>query len=258
MQLYAQNRPWLDTGLLVFARVLAFMHVAPVFGRKDIPGVMKTSMAVMMTLAILQINPQLPGQLEPITQNSPVYFTMQIFANVTVGLVLGLLANVAIQTVGAAGNLITNQAGLNSAALFDPGTRSQSMLLEPLFLMFATWIFMELGGMRTLVIGINVSLQKIPVMMLHNRMMETLDIERMLEIINSIIPVALVLTAPVFVVTLAVDVMLGILNRTAQQIPVFQISNTVKPTLALLFMLLSLPQLFEQIERILLNVFALQ
>ncbi|MFM7468859.1 MAG: flagellar biosynthetic protein FliR [Vampirovibrionales bacterium] len=256
--LYTTYQPWVDTGLLLLSRVLAFMHTAPVFGRKDIPGQMKTALGVMVCVCMLQAHPELIRQYTALTEVSPTFMVLQIFANATVGLILGMMANLAVQTIGATGNLITNQAGLNMAAMFDPSTRSQSMILEPVFLAIATWLFISIGGMHQLIEALSASIQHIPVFMLQNTLLETLNMDLVVESINSILPVALAMSAPTLVVTLALDVMLGILNRTAQQIPVFQISNTIKPVLALGILMMSLPTMMEQMEHILQEFFRLQ
>lgn len=255
--LYTTYQPWIDTGLLLLARVLAFMHTAPVFGRKDIPGQMKTALGVMLCITMLQAHPELIQAYTHLTDVSPTFMVLQIIANTTVGLILGMMANLAVQTIGATGNLITNQAGLNMAAMFDPSTRSQSMILEPVFLAIATWIFLNIGGMHHLIEALSASVNHIPVFILQNNLLETLDMDIVIESINSIMPVALAMSAPTLVVTLALDIMLGILNRTAQQIPVFQISNTIKPVLAIGIVMMSLPIMMEQMEHLLQDFFRL-
>ena len=52
---------------------------------------------------------------------------------------------------------------------------------------------------------------------------------------------------PVLLVTLSVDIMLAIVNRAAQQSPVFQLSFGLKPAIGMAVLLISLPTMVEMI-----------
>jgi flagellar biosynthesis protein FliR len=70
---------------------------------------------------------------------------------------------------------------------------------------------------------------------------------------KQILDTGLILAAPFFVITIVLDIMLGIVNKTAQQIPVFQLGSSIKPLLGLMIFYLMLPSLLPIIRQILLH-----
>jgi len=136
----------LDTGFLIFARMMGFALIAPVLGRKDVPFTMKLSTALLLTIIMVWAQPAHPAESGMISSDNVIWYTMQIMSNVTVGLLIGFIGAVIMEAVSSAGSLMNNQIGLSSAMMFDPSTRQQVALLEKLFAFIGLMLFFQLGG----------------------------------------------------------------------------------------------------------------
>ena len=161
--LYHMYAALLDVGLLVFARLMGFILLAPIFGRKDIPFTIKMSLALALTWIIL---PQIPAHLPAKTLaalDEPVIYSIQILINITIGAIIGFIADCILEVINSAGDLMNNQIGLSSAMLFDPGRGAQVALLDKFFSFLGMMVFFELGGVYWLINAINRSFHVFPI-----------------------------------------------------------------------------------------------
>jgi flagellar biosynthesis protein FliR len=249
MGMYTQYGALLDGFLLVFARVLGFITTAPIFNRKDIVFFAKLSLSIFLTIAIVALLMPKGGA---VLVNMPNTFSMGMFlgvlaTNAVIGLTIGFIANLLFEVVTSVGDLINNQLGLSSAMMFDPASKKQVMVLEPLFGFLAVILFLEIGGMGWLLKALWRTFEVFPLYELNPRLFERLDIQTIIDMSGLVIEMATLIMAPVLLVTLSVDIMLAIVNRAAQQIPVFQLSFGLKPAIGMAVLLISLPTMVEMI-----------
>lgn len=237
--LHAQYGGVLDTGLLILTRTLAFIYFAPVFNRKDIVFNVKLALAILLTITLLWLVPV--DQHGSFSRDNPGFFMLQLFMNVIVGALIGFLADMIMQSVYCAGDIINNQVGLSSAMFFDPSQRKQTALLETLMIYITTVVFIYAGGMHWLIVALKRSFDVFPLYATQQMITQKMSFEYLELVSGNILLVAVQLSAPVMIVTMAVDIMLAVVNRTAQQIPVYQLSAAVKPVIGIAVMLVTLP-----------------
>lgn len=236
-QIHKTFGPQLDTGLLVFARSLGYFFSAPVFNRKDIAFPIKLGFTIMVTVALLWM---LPPSVVHVSENLGLFLYM-VFLNTFIGLLIGFIGDVIHRTIAAAGSMMTSQIGLSSAMMFDPSSRTQVMILDQFFALLATLLFIHLGGVFWLLDALYQSIQVFPIHSLSLPITTEIDLGYLVKISGNTIVVAVQMVAPVIVVTLAIDLILGIVNRTAQQMPVFQLSFALKPSIGAAVLLATLP-----------------
>jgi flagellar biosynthetic protein FliR len=234
---------WLNAWLLIFARVLAFVQFAPVINRKDIPFNIKLSLALYLTSLLVWVVPHPGSALNP----QGLELGIMLFMNVLVGALIGFIADLVLQTVYSAGDLMNNQIGLSSAMMFDPGARKQIALLGTLFVFIGGMVFLELGGLYWLIENLQRSFETFPLQALSHDIPGKIALDYLVMLAGNTLTVGVILVAPVMIVTLAVDIMLGVINRTAQQIPVFQLSFALKPVIGLIVFLTTLPLFIESV-----------
>ena len=46
---------YLTTGFIIFARIMGFIRLAPILNRKEIPGLVKLSLALLLTIMFVAI-----------------------------------------------------------------------------------------------------------------------------------------------------------------------------------------------------------
>lgn len=246
MQLHNTYGGQLDAGLLIFTRLIGFLSFGPIIGRRDIPINMRIAVAIFFTIALLPVVPLTTGTPDTaprgyVGQNDAFGFMLALIMNATVGTFLGFASDLIMKTIGSAGSMMNNQVGLSSAMMFDPTSRSQVMLLEKLFTFLGTLLFIQIGGFTWILGALRRSFDLFPLYHLHPDFSQTVDLGTLIHLSGDTITMGVQLVAPVMVVTIAIDLILGIMNRTAQQIPVFQLSFAVKPCIGISVLIATLP-----------------
>lgn len=207
--------------LLIFARLIGFFHLAPIFSRKEFIMMAKVGFIAIMSLILLPYS-----KVEEIPQDIPLL--VLILINITEGLFLGLITRIIFEVVRGAGDFANNQMSLSSATMFDPSSKMQSSLMGNVANWVATVVFMGIGGIEWLFMAFVRSFEFYP-------LAGVVDITRAvteqywIEIAGNTIIIAFVMVAPIIVVTLCVDIILGITSKVAPQINVFQLSFMFKP-----------------------------
>jgi len=253
VQLIKQWGPALDAGLLIFARTLAFLLFGSVFNRKDVVFNIKLAFALFLTVSLLWVVPiNRPTDLA-FGLTGP--FLILLGVNVTIGMALGFIGDILLKTISAAGSMMNNQIGLSSAMVFDPSSRTQVMIIDQLFSFIGLLLFIHLGGFFWLIQGLQRSFEVFPLYEMLPKFTTEIDLDYLTLLSANVITVATQLVAPIIVVTMAIDVILGIVNRTAQQMPVFQMSFALKPCVGVGVLLATLPIMIQSMVNFL-NDFA--
>lgn len=239
---------WLNGFLLLLVRTIAFVTQAPVLGRKDIPTLPKVALAVFLTLALLPLVPRDAMATGILTGMHTTQFFILVMVNIVVGATVAFVPRLILETISAAGSFANNQIGLSAANVFDPGTRMQNSLLGPLFNFIGLLIYIQIGGVDLLIYALRRSTEVFPLHVATPELFRHLTPDFLVYISGNVLAMGLQIVGPVFVVTMVMDIMLGIVNRTAQQIPVFQLSFATKPVVGLLVMMVLLMPMLTTIR----------
>ncbi|MBX2861314.1 MAG: flagellar biosynthetic protein FliR [Vampirovibrio sp.] len=237
--MHSQFGGMLNALLLIFFRTLGFVFTAPIFNRRDIPFLIKLIFALFLTSAVFGMVPDATMQ-GPGVSNS-LRFLILIGVNLVIGLIIGFIADIILKTIAAAGSMMNNQIGLSSAVIFDPSSRTQVMILDPLFAFLGVLIFIHLGGVFWLVRALKKSFVEFPLFAINQPLTSVIDLSYLVHLSSNVLLEATKLVAPVMIITMSVDIILGMVNRTAQQMPVFQLSFALKPSIGAAILLATLP-----------------
>jgi len=227
-------------GMLIFARILAFLANAPIFDRKDIPMIVKASFSLLLTISFLS----LVGNVTPPKGTS---FTVCIFLNVVFGALLGYVANVIFKTIEAAGEMINMQMGLQAAMMFDSNAKSQVSLVGKLFMYLSTVIYIEIGGLYWLFSAFKRGFLIFPIYATIIPLSKFINLDYVIMLTGNVLFIGLQIASPVLLTTLCQDIILGIISKTAPQINVFQLSFVFKPVIGAAILLIILPLLINSI-----------
>lgn len=245
--MHKQLGPVVDGVLLMFFRMLAFATTGPIFNRKNIPILIKVSAAVFFTGALAwMVPPDQQGPLSPAGQYPP--YLIQLLLNIVVGALLGFIADMVLQAAYAAGNIMNNQIGLSSAMIMDPSSGKQAMLLETLFNNITILLFIDLGGVHWMLSALKRSFDIFPLYGMQQPIVQTISLDYLTLVSGNILLIGVQLVSPIMVITMAVDLMLGIMNRTAQQMPVFQLSFALKPSIGIAVMMMTMTTFLQALS----------
>jgi len=233
---------WLNAFWWPFVRILALVGTAPIFSEPNIPVRVKIGLAALLAVAV---SPMLP----PMPEIAPASFAGLLITaqQILIGLAMGLAMKMTFAAVQIAGELIGLQMGLSFASFFDPTTGANTAVLARIMTRIALLLFLALDG-HLLIIGTLVqSFDTLPVAVTS---LPQNGWGVLLEWGAQLTELGLLLALPLIAALLAINLALGILNRTATQLSVFSVGFPITMTIGIILLTAMLPQLSPALERL--------
>jgi flagellar biosynthesis protein FliR len=239
---YAQLNGWLTAFLWPFARILALIAAAPVLGNKSLPTQVKIGLAAFTTLIVA---PTI-GAMPQVTVFSAE--GVWILANqFLIGIALGFVMQVVFGIVSTAGEFMGLGMGLGFATFFDSQSAGNASVVSSVLNMFAMLAFLVFDGHLQMIAALVETFQSVPV----SANILAAPGWRMLAGFGSVIfSSGLLLALPVLVALLITNLSLGILNRAAPQIGIFQIGFAVTVLAGLLLTMMMVPNMIPFFARL--------
>lgn len=230
-------------GALLMARILPMVALTPLFGGTSAPRRFRFGVAILLTGAMLPL--VLPQAAGPIPAGR---FAELLLKETLVGLTLSLFVTVMFETFAYFGSLVDTARGAAFATVLDPMSRRQQAVLGTFFLNVSLVLFYAAGGHRLLLGSFAESLGVIPPLdPAAAGLMDTQASMGAIGLVADMIVIAFRLAAPVIVAMLLIDVMMGVINRTAPQFQVFFLGFVVKAPMGLLIVLASAALTFDSV-----------
>ncbi|HLT99121.1 MAG TPA: flagellar biosynthetic protein FliR [Burkholderiaceae bacterium] len=237
-QLYA----WINAFIWPFIRIAAMVGSAPLLSESAIPARVKVGLSVMLTLIVA---PSLGPMPSLATSSWAALWIMG--QQILIGLALGLTMRIIFAAVQTAGEFIGLQMGLSFASFFDPSTGSNTAVLARILNTVTLLVFIALNGHLLMIGGLLRTFEVLPIMV------GELDVNGwgvILEWSSQIVVSGLLMALPVMIVLLTINLSLGILNRTAQQLSVFAVGFPISLTVGLTILAVVLPQISPFLEQL--------
>ena len=242
MKMFPHLNAALATGIYIFARLHGYFRFAPIFNKKEVPGMVKICLALLFTFII---GPFLrPDTLAGTTDS----FILSILLNFAVGAMIGYLAQLILLAVDAGADMINMQMGLSSAMVLDPTTSSQVSILTRVMSLLGVLIFMHIGGVYWLVRAFLRSFEIFPLFATSVPLKELVNMNYLIKMSSNVLFMGLQIASPVLLATLGQDIILGVISKTAPQVNVFQLSFLFKPVFGAAIMVWILPMLLDVIS----------
>ncbi|MCP5463548.1 MAG: flagellar biosynthetic protein FliR [Deltaproteobacteria bacterium] len=210
---------------LIFTRVFVMLILTPFIGGRGIPGRIRLLTSFVLSGFVYyligdQLNQNMPDDYGLII----VLFFKEIFF----GLAIGFVAVMCFYAIEAGGRIVDSQRGSANAQIFLPSLGQVSI-----FGLFQYWLglafFLYMGGHITFLSAFFESFQIVPVYSIPS--IEP-GISPFLKIIirmsADVLIIGMQLAAPVLIAIFLTDMVLGIANKMAPQIPVFEIGFMLK------------------------------
>lgn len=226
---------------LILARILAFLQVAPIFQRKELVFMAKIGFGLILTFMLMGVI-----KIEEVPKDIPYLYLL--FTNTLTGYFLGIICRFIFQTVQAAGDLANNQMALSSASTFDPSTRVQTSIVGNIMGLFAVCVFIQIGGLYWMLSAFHRTFEVFPLFDPAPAYTTQVALDYFITITGNIIFIGFQMVAPVIITTLAIDIILGIISKTAPQINVFQLSFVFKPAVGCMVLLATMPIFLRVLE----------
>ncbi|SHI19102.1 flagellar biosynthetic protein FliR [Pollutimonas bauzanensis] len=233
---------WINAFLWPFFRILALLGTAPLLGESSIPTRVKVGFAAIIAVAIAPTLAPMPAV--PTASFAGIWIAVQ---QVFIGMALGLTMRIVFAAVQTAGEFIGLQMGLSFASFFDPATGANTAVLSRLMNVVAMLVFMALNGHLLMLGTFAHSFDILPIRM------GALDPNGwgvLFEWSSQVMVSGMLLALPLIIVLLTINLSLGILNRTAQQLSVFAVGFPISLLVGLTLLAIVLPQTTPFLSRL--------
>lgn len=232
---YAQLNAWLTAFLWPFTRIAALIAATPVLGHTAIPARVKIGLAAFMTLIVAPTLPAMP-QVTVFSANGVWILATQLL----IGAALGFTMKLVFAAVEMAGTLVGLQMGLGFATFFDPGANASSQVISSFLNMIAMLAFLAYNGHLQVIAALIESFRSMPIAA---ALLGPPGLHTVVQWGGAIFSAGLLLSLPIVIALLVANLSLGILNRAAPQIGVFQIGFSVTLIVGMLLLMLMLPNM---------------
>ena len=232
------TQPLLLLGLSLTRISVAFL-ILPLFSSELMPALVRNSIFVAMALITLVLVPQM--QVQSIAGG----FWVVLFAKeLMLGVFVGVFFGIYLWAFEAAGVLIDTQVGSSIGMVFDPLSGHEVTLTGEFMSLWANYLFMAAGGLLLLTIALLQSFTLYPILSVAPKL-ELGSLQLVAGEFSSFLSWTLLIASPVLLVLFVIDMVMGLINRYAQQLNVLFLSMSIKSLAALLVLILMMPVLID-------------
>lgn len=232
-------------GGLIATRLLVAINLTPYLGGRPVPGTVRVATAFALTLFMYPlIVPAIDRSAVP---RESILLVVLFLKEAMFGLLMGLVNQMIFYGIQSAGNMIDNQRYVANARIFNPALGAQASIFGLFMYQLVIAIFLAIGGHRFFLGALLESFQTVPLLSFPTMGQGiTPMIDLMIKLSADTLIICLQLSAPVLIAIFVADLVLGITNRIAPMINVFEMSFNIKGFVGVLLVYLALPLMVYQ------------
>ncbi|MDA8229148.1 MAG: flagellar biosynthetic protein FliR [Desulfitobacterium hafniense] len=232
----------LNLFLLILSRWAGMVMLAPVFGARGVPALVKLGLAASLSVILYPLvaasQPHIPLELLP--------YTAVIIKETVVGLVIGFIIYTFTAVLQGAGQLIDFQMGFTMGNSLDPVYGMQSPMMGNFQMVLATMLLLATNAHHYLIAAMVKSYSYIPV----DPSGFPMGIDFYVKLVTNIFSLSIQLALPVFGALLIADLGVGLLSRTVPQLNIFSVVFPVKIIFGFILLILALPLMGDSISEL--------
>ncbi len=211
---------------LVLTRVSGLVMIAPIYGSRDVPMRVRALLAFSLSLLIAPM----PLEAEPLDPGALLNFLTFVGSELVIGYFLGLGVWLFFSGLQLAGQLIAQVSGMALADVLNPALGGRVPLAAQMLYLFATAIFLIIGGHRVLMAGLLDTFVTLPV----GSGISTVPLtETLLNILTQSFSLGIRVAAPVTAALLLSTLVMGLIGRTLPQLNILMLSFGVNSMVSL-------------------------
>lgn len=213
-------------GGLLWARFLGMVGVIPFLFGKPVPMRVRVGSAFVLAMFVLPI--LLPDE-QPAVTNDLIVLGMLFVKEALIGVTIGFIASIIFYAFEAAGGMIDDQRGMSIARLLIPQLGTMGSLTGQLLFQMVIVVYLALGGHQLFLEAFYNSFVLLPVLefpRIHPGWWPV--VQFVMYMTGEVIRIAFAIAAPVVISILITDIIMGVANRIAPQINVWEMSFNIK------------------------------
>jgi len=223
-----------DFFVLMFIRITALIFSSPIFGRKNIPNILKICLCILLAYIVFSASPK----TFEIQYRNVLEFAIICIKELLFGLVLGYVTTLFFTLVQTSGQAMDMQMGFGMVNVFDVQDNISIPITGNLLYVVLLIIFFAVNGHHQLIYILQSTFNQIPVgTVALNAKIAWIALEVFVLAFLLAINVAM----PIIASGLLGEVALGFMVRSVPQMNVFVVGIPLKILLGFLMLLLILP-----------------
>lgn len=236
-QLYA----WMTGLLWPLFRIGGLVAMAPILGEAAVPIRIKVGLTFAITLVVAPV-------IGPMPDIAPASYAGLLISlqQVLIGMALGFCMRLIFTATMMAGEFVGLPMGLAFASFFDPATGANTAVLSRLLNLVAMLMFLAVNGHLLMLDGLARTFDLLPI----GAALHADGWGAVMEWSKQLWISGLLLALPILVVLQTINLSLGILNRTAQQLSVFAVGFPITLTSGLIMLAIVIPRSSDFLMRL--------
>jgi len=243
----AEITAWIGSFLWPLIRVASMFSIAPVIGGKQIPRRIRIVAALLITLAIVPMQQDVPI-IDPWSAER-VYVTAQ---QILIGLIMGFILMLVFAAVTLAGENIAMSMGLGFAMASDPINGVQVPVVSQFLVITASLLFLSMDGHLSIISMMATSFELLPI---GTDGVSTAALWTLLQWAKIMFNAAASIALPAIMSLLTVNLVMGVMTRAAPQLNIFSVGFPMTMMAGYLILLFSLPTLLSVFDSLLKDAF---
>ncbi len=242
----AEIERWLALGTLVAARVGPLTVILPWLALRSAPALLRAALVLTLTLALA---PLTAGAVDQVP-TSMAMLALFALRELVIGTLFAIAAGLPFFALGWSGQLIDTWRGSSLAEVIAPPTGERTSPLGDLLLLGGVALFLALGGHRFALMAFAEGLSAMPVGALDlGQNLGDVILETM-HLAGAALAFSVAIAAPAAVAIVLVELGLGLVARSAPQIPVFFAGMPLRAATGLFALLLAASLVIEELPAV--------
>lgn len=203
---------------LIAMRMSGFIFLNPVLGRRNIPSIAKTGLALVLSVLIYTAE---GGGASDFTVDSSLEFAVLLLKEFAVGFLLGFIMELMDMIFTFAGTVMDFQMGISMAQVYDPQSGVQISLTGKILQIYYMLIFFAVDGHLVLM---RILLNAGELVPYGQVAISTNAAEMVMEIFYDCVILAVKLSFPLIAFEFILEIVVGVLMKINPQVNIFILS----------------------------------
>ena len=226
------------TFLWPMLRISALLLAAPIFSLRALTLRVRVLFALALTWMVY------PLYQWPVIDPVSAAGLLEIFNQISIGLVMGLVLQIATAALLVAGQSISNSMGLSIANMIDPNLGNVPVIAQ-FMLILSTLIFVGLGGHAMLLALLVDSFSSVPI---GKPLLSQAVLTQLLAWSSMMFLGGVLISLPVMVALLLINIGLGVTTRAAPSLNIFSLGLPAMIIAGFGVLMVALPSMGNRIQ----------
>jgi flagellar biosynthetic protein FliR len=231
---------FLADSLLSFCRISGMFASMVGLSAKTIPTPIKSLLAVLLTLMILPMVPP-----SPVTDLVNAGTFVLMIQQIVIGVAIGFLSMMVLNTFVIAGQIIAMQTGLGFASIVDPVNGINVPAVGQFYLILATLLFWSLDGHLAMIQMITMSFHAFPI---SEGWWQPEQFQAIAHWAAWMFTSAVIVTLAPIVSLLIVNLAFGVMTKAAPQLNIFSIGFSIAQIMGLVIIWITLANFVDHYQ----------